>query len=221
MSKIFESNFETGSSIDKVTGQVISTPSFVRLPKGFGVLMSQSKIIQYNNFLYPTNGSLNTFTFVIYAKLPRIMYECYYFVVTSLFDIRTPGTNLIAVTDNYAIGTGNYSISKYMGKDVMISCTMNYIKNIGILTINNDLIVSFNISTFRVPTFNLLNNKVLKSYYSSPYNTNIYKLQGYNHILSQKEINDNYIQFLNSKPISKSIVFQPNLNIFKPSEVRE
>jgi len=43
----------------------------------------------------------------------------------------------------------------------------------------------------------------------------------YNHIIAQKEINDNYVDFLNSKPLSKPIVFQPNLNILKPSEIRE
>lgn len=233
MSKIFETSFENGSLIEKISNQqgtIFNSPKFIQLNKGLSLALNTNKYVSFPNIItfnplkpfsivaniFPSNIGVNTNTIfnlffnntnylVVYITDSKIQLEYFYNSSTSI-NINT--------TSSIKLGNKLNSI---------------YIIYNGILNLNGfSFYLNNNKLTTQLNSSNLVNGFIsgivkLGVYRTSQFffNGKIYKVKLYNHLLSQKEINQEYVDFLNAKPINKPIVFQPNLNILKPTEVKE
>jgi len=224
MSKIFETNFEQGSLIEKVSGKPLTTfwtPTIKQTEKG---LSSAS-----GGYATGINLGTNNFSYIVTIKPKNIINNTY--VLLDNFDNASHGL-LIGF---YNIGNTSYLFYQYGGGGSYTFTIpgynmMNKWTFLKITRINNFI------------KFDINNGKIVSTSNQAAYfagQTNSFILGGqnvssafrfygfcnkailYNHILSQKEINDKYIQFLNSKPTAKPVIFNPNLSILKPNEVKD
>lgn len=211
MSKIFDYDFRTGSNLDKVQGTyatpiVASSPysqRFIKLSKGYATTLpensnSTSKLACYNKatilstkgtfivWVYPVKMNQNTAACLFYCGSSFIA-QLYY---NNLFYYQFCGTS-----DNITIKNGD---------PLCIVMTFNSLTLKNLIYVNGVLTKT----TTNAGASQCISHQSLNIIYGNIINKNkLFRYASYNHILTQKEINADYKQFLNSKPMQKTTVF--------------
>lgn len=238
--KIFETNFENGSLIDKIGG-IVLTPfgaiSLTKTDRGFTAIKTinndQGSYI-YSAPIFDINKSYSLIFNISHPSLSTWMrlfgstgdVATGVYPAFNVYHQANPGFKQIQIRLMVNITTG-----------ISINFNINPIKNNYCLTYNGSKkasgfrlfehgieITSKSILIDNLTTIALNNQYRILSPAggAAPYKgTKYYKLSVFNHILTQKEINQEYVNFLNSKPLNKPIIFNPNLNILKPTEIKE
>ena len=213
MSKIFETNFENGSFIEKMSNIAITPSSgIIKVAKGYGLKCAVNSTYAINTFFNYSNIS-----FVINTFIPRGTANFHLMKSTNGYWFSLYA-GAIYFQDNISNVIVLSSIAPYYNKDISLVITFNVL-NKTILTYINTILVKT--TTFPTITLRTLSSGITLSTNVLEKPITYFKIKVYNTVLKQNDINNEYINFLNSKPINKPIIFNPNLNILKPNEIKD
>ena len=241
MSKIFETNFENSSFLDKIGGSIgilsgTPLPILKKTIKGLGLTNSITNSNSLLNFSSTFNFNKINGINKLSIFISGISYDGNFGFTTfatngSQISIQCLGTTIYFINYNIAqTSYGTVTISSLKGGKAFFiylifdgtkSTNANKLK----CCINTNIIQSCTTYAGTIPTTvsSTLNNLSLLNYNSVPNapKQSILKCILYNDIVAQTEITARYLDFLNPKFITKPTVFQPNLNILKPSEQKD
>jgi hypothetical protein len=230
MSKIFEWDAQDGSFIAR-TGQIgtaIGTPKFNRTDKGYGLNTNLNSYLRYSN-ISQVNIAKLYYSIFCYVPVPS---------KTSTIDIfggSTSGNLEFSVisntgqllllrfnqTTNYGSvqlpKTGSYFIEVFydgsQSTDALkLVCYINRVKQTLSFTGTIPSTLPINTSNFGF-SFESTSTAINQSYLFNFTLSNIFP--------ASKESDELYIKNINRKPLNPPTVFQPNLSVLKPSEIRE
>ena len=234
MSLIFETQFEKGSFIEKVscTSYTVDygNPSVLyKTAKGYGLIKSSvNEYIKWDKNKYDWRGATKL-TYVIWLRKDNFIKSknLPFFSIKSSLPSYSIGNLFQGYSDNYYYLSLNYGespggdtgyagfLTNTIGFHQVVFTFNGSLINANRITgylngIKQTMVVNGTITT-SINNYSYANHNVLGVFsvaYSKSLNP-ILKVKVYNHILTQKEINADYQQFLNSKPSQKSIYFNP------------